>query len=295
MRIISGDAAELLPRCRFPRSGTAVTCAVSGGADSTALLALAVAAGLKVTAAHVDHALRPESASEATLVRDNATRLGARFVSLRAVVERGANLEERARIARYGALPADALLGHTADDQAETVLLNALRGSGLHGLGGMRADDGRRPILRLRRVETRDLCVALKLAVAEDASNHDPSYRRNRIRHEVLPLLDSVSERDVVPLLCRLAAIAREASDHLDAEASTLDVTDAAALREAPPLLARLAIRSWLKGCDELGHPPGGASIERVLGVARLEATATDVGRGWEVRRSGGVMRLERP
>lgn len=288
------DAAALLPRCRFPARGTAVTCAVSGGADSTALLVLAVEAGLSVTAVHVDHGLRAGADDEIELVRATATRFGATFHSERSLVEAGPNLEERARVARYRVLPADALLGHTADDQAETMLLNLVRGTGLHGLGGMRVDDPRRPLLSLRRSETSALCDALGVEVVRDPSNDDPAIRRNRVRHELLPLLDAIGERDVVPLLCRLADVARESTDHLDAEATALDVCDAAALRDAPPVLARLAVRAWLRECDEHRHPPDAATIERVLAVARLELGATDVGGGWQVRRTAGRLRLER-
>ncbi|MEI7547405.1 MAG: tRNA lysidine(34) synthetase, partial [Actinomycetota bacterium] len=128
----------MLTRCTFPPAGETVTCAVSGGADSTALLALAVAAGLHVTAVHVDHGLRPGSAAEAEVVRATATRLGATFRAERVELVDGPNLEERAREARMAVLPADVLTGHTADDQAETVLVNLLRGAGTRGLSAMR-------------------------------------------------------------------------------------------------------------------------------------------------------------
>jgi tRNA(Ile)-lysidine synthase len=286
-------ASELLTRCSFPPSGTPVTCAVSGGADSLALLVLATAAGCTVTAVHVDHGLRARSADDRQVVEAAADRFGARF-ELRVVeVGPGPNLEARARAARYAALPADVLTGHTADDQAETVLLNLLRGTGLHGLAGMRAD-GRRPLLAIRRSETHALCTSLGLAVAHDPTNDDAAHRRNRVRHELIPLLDDIGGRDVVPLLCRLAAIAGESSDHLDDAAATIDVEDAAALADAPPLLGRLAVRAWLASVDPDRHPPDRATIERVLAVARLDATATDVGGGWQVRRSAGRLSLVR-
>jgi len=285
-------AADLLPRCRFPARGKPVTCAVSGGADSTALLVLAVEAGLEVTAMHVEHGLRP-GADEAEIVRANAAALGAGFRSATTVIEPGPNLEARAREQRHRILPAGALLGHTADDQAETLLLNLLRGTGVHGLGAMRTDDGRRPLLAIRRAETKALCDTLDLAVVQDPSNDDLSIRRNRVRHELVPLLDEIAERDVVPLLCRLSDVARSAGDHLDAEAETLEVQDARALREAPQVIAHLAVRLWLRSCDDHFHPPDHATIERVLAVARNELGATDVGAGWRVGRSAGRLRLE--
>src|SRR3954447_13204597 len=153
---------ELLARCELPPAGTAVSCAVSGGADSLALLALAAEAGCVVTALHVDHGLRPGSAEEADVVRAAAVRFGAGFAALRVDVAPGSNLEARARAARYAVLPPDVLTGHTADDQAETVLLNLLRGSGLDGLAAM-APGVSRPILALRRAETRALCADVGL------------------------------------------------------------------------------------------------------------------------------------
>ena len=248
-------AAPLLARCRFPPAGTSVTCAVSGGPDSLALLVLAVAAGCDVTAVHVDHQLREGSAEEAAVVARVASALGAAMVAERVTVGAGPNLEARARAARHAVLPEGTLLGHTADDQAETMLLNLLRGAGLDGLAAMAPDD-RRPILALRRAETVGLCAALGLEPVLDPSNDDPSIRRNRVRHEVLPLLAEVAGRDVVPVLARQSGLLRETVDLLGAQSAELDVTDAAALGAAPPALARIAVRTWLRGCSAEGHPP---------------------------------------
>jgi len=276
-------AAPLLPRCSFPL-GPVVTCAVSGGPDSTALLALAVASGCLATAIHVDHGLRPGSATEAAVVEATAARLGAGFRSLRVDVGAGPNLEARAREARYRALPPDVLTGHTADDQAETVLVNLLRGSGLDGLAGMRPQH--HPVLRLRRTETRALCAALDLDTIDDPSNHDPRHRRNRIRHELVPLLDAIAERDVSALLARQADTLRAEADLLDDLAAALDPTDAAALTAAPAALARRAVRRWLAD----PYPPDAAAVERVLAVARGEAVACEIDGGRRIHRSG--MRL---
>ena len=266
-----------------------MTCAVSGGADSLALLVLAVAAGCEVTAVHVDHCLRPGSAAEADLVRDAATRYGARFRAERIAVGEGPNLEARARHARRSVLPADALTGHTADDQAETVVLNLLRGAGLDGLAAMAPE--RHPVLGLRRAETHALCASEGLAPVVDPSNSDPGFRRNRVRHELLPLMQEIAERDVVPVLVRQAGLLREEAAVLDELAAAIDPSSAAALATAPPALARRAVRRWLTaGVD---HPPDAAAVERVLEVARCESRATDVGGGRRVARTGGRLRLE--
>jgi len=240
-----------------------------------------------VTAVHVDHGLRKGSAGEAELVASVAARVGARFRAERAPVESGPNLEERAREARYAVLPDDVLTGHTADDQAETVLLNLLRGAGVNGLAGM--GPGRHPIIALRRHETRALCAAEGIEPFQDPSNQDPAFRRNRVRHELLPLLDELAERDVAALLARQADLLRDDADLLDELAAVLDPTDARALAAAPPALGRRAVRRWLTD----GKPPPAATVERVLAVARGEARATEVGGGRSVRRSSGRLHLD--
>ena len=244
----------LLRRCVFPPTGAPIDCAVSGGADSLALLVLATAAGCQVTAWHVDHGIRPGGPAEADVVRAAAERYGAAFRAVQVDVPPGPNLEARAREARRAALPPGVCTGHTADDQAETVLLALLRGAGLDGLGGMGAD--RHPLLGIRRAETVALCRAEGLVPVEDPTNRDPAIRRNRVRHELLPLANAVAERDVVPLLARTAALLRADADLLAATTGALDPTDARALAGAPPAAARRAVRAWLASTTPSGEPP---------------------------------------
>jgi tRNA(Ile)-lysidine synthase len=270
-----------------------VTCAVSGGADSLALLVLAVSAGCRVEAVHVDHGLRPGSAAEADVVAAAAARYGAAFRAEQVQVGHGPNLEARARDARRAVLPTDVLTGHTADDQAETVLLNLLRGAGLDGLGGM-APAGH-PLLGLRRADTVALCEAEGLQPVLDPSNDDEAFRRNRLRHDLLPLLDRLAERDLAPVLARQADLLRDDAALLDELAAALDPTDGAALAEAPVPLARRSVRRWLRTATGSRHPPDAATVARVLGVAGGEALGTDVGGGWQVRRTAGRLRLEPP
>jgi tRNA(Ile)-lysidine synthase len=285
----TGAAAEriagLLARCAFPPPGSLVVCAVSGGADSTALAVLAVEAGCAVTIAHVDHGLRPASADDAVLVQRTAAVLGVPCTVQTVAVGDGPNLEARARAARYAVLPADVLTGHTADDQAETVLINLLRGAAASGLAAMRPGPTR-PLLALRRADTVEVCRLAGIATADDESNTDPRFVRNRVRHEVLPLLADVANRDLVPLLVRQADVLRADDDLLDELAAALDPTDARQLAAAPPPLARRAVRRWLTGLYPTGYPPDLATVERVLAVARGESTACDVSGGHRIARS---------
>lgn len=252
-----------------------------------ALLALAVAASLQVTAIHVDHGLRPGSAAEAQLVETCARDVGAAFRSVSVLVEPGPNLEARARLARYQSLPADVLTGHTSDDQAETVIVNLLRGAGLDGLAGLRPVGGPsggvgHPLLGVRRAETEKMCSLLGWIPFSDPSNDDLGILRNRIRRDLLPQMNQAAGRDLVPILSRQAGLLADEADALDALSSAIDPTDARQLSQAPPALARRAIRRWLTTI----HPPDAATVERVLAVARGEAVACEIPGGTRISRS---------
>jgi tRNA(Ile)-lysidine synthase len=281
-------ARDLLGRCRFPPAGTKVDCAFSGGADSTALLVLAVAAGCDVTAIHVDHGLRSASAAEAAQARALATTLGVEFRLLTVKVAPGPNLEARARAARLAALPAGAMTGHTADDRAETVLINLLRGSGLDGLTAM-SPGPTRPLLALRRDETRRLCTERGLTPVVDPSNSDARFVRNRVRGELLPLMADISDRDVVPLLLRTADTLGDDLEWLDTAAATIDATDARQLATAPLALARRAVRRWLRA---EGYPPDVATVGRVLAVASGRRLACEISGGRRVERHHQRLRV---
>lgn len=280
-----------LPDTTFPPVDAPLRCGVSGGADSLALLALGVASGCAVTAVHVDHGQRPGSAEEARIVERCAVSLGASFESHRVEVEAGSNIEARMRAARYGVLGPTAATGHTADDQAETMLINLVRGSGLVGLGAMEPGP-RRPILSLRRADTEAICATLGWEPVIDESNSDPAFLRNRMRHEVMPLLNEVAARDVVPLLARSAAHARDAASALGAQAAEVDPTDAKQLQLVAPAIAAIALQRWVR--DETGddYPIDAASVQRVLNVANGHAKAAEVSGGWRVSRSKQMLRI---
>jgi tRNA(Ile)-lysidine synthase len=251
-------------------------------------MVLAVVAGCDVVAHHVDHGLRADSDQDVHVVNEVAAALGIEVVVHRVSVGAGPNLEARARSARLGALPAGAATGHTADDQAETVLLNLLRGAATDGLAAMRPGP-RHPILGLRRSETHGLCTELGLRPVQDPTNSNPAHLRNRIRHELLPALCELAGRDVVPILARQAGLLADDAVLLAELAATLDPTDAKAIANAPTSLGRRAVREWLR----CGHPPDLATVDRVLAVAAGEAIAADIGSGRSVRRSRGRLRIE--
>jgi tRNA(Ile)-lysidine synthase len=278
-----------------------VVVACSGGADSLALLILAAEAGLDPVAVHVDHGLRPESAAEGAVVRDVAAGLGVASRCVQVDVGVGSNLEARARDARYAALETAraelgataVLVAHTADDQAETVLLNLLRGSGASGLAGMPARRGHivRPLLGVRRVDVHAVCAERGITAVVDSSNEDRIHRRNWVRLDALPALNEGARRDLVPVLNRQAAVMRAEADLLDELADALLETaggeqpSARTLADAHPALARRAVRRWLGA-----PPPTLAEVERVLEVARCERRAAQLSRGRRVWREGGAL-----
>ena len=275
-------------KLRLPVSGETILVAVSGGADSTALL-LALEELKRqqklypdICVAHLDHRLRKSSARDAKWVAELAARLGFHIVIGRSKVAADArankdNLEQAARKARYAFLERTAkrvaasyvLTAHTMDDQAETVLLRLMRGSGGSGLGGMEAvrpltKDGSiklvRPILWARRIETEDYCRFRKTAYLSDEMNDDQTFARVRVRKQLLPLMQSFNNR-VVEALSRTAAQLREDGAVLFNDSGALlrqavvstqqhetgtPALDVKVLANAAPALRRRALREWL-------------------------------------------------
>jgi tRNA(Ile)-lysidine synthase len=131
-----------------------------------------------------------------------------------------------------------------------------------------------------------------------DPTNDDPTFRRNRVRHEVLPLLDAVARRDVAPILARQADLARDDAEALGELAAGVDPRSAGDLAAVHPAVARRAVRAWLRAAGPGGaerYPPDAAAVERVLAVARGDAVACELAGGWRVARTRGRLRVEAP
>ncbi|MCT9006294.1 tRNA lysidine(34) synthetase TilS [Streptomyces rhizosphaerihabitans] len=270
-----------------------VLVACSGGADSMALAsALAFEApklGIRAGGITVDHGLQPGSDLRADEVVLRLTELGlAPAESIAVTVGRDGGPEAAARDARYAALDCAAerhgasaiLLGHTRDDQAETVLLGLARGSGIRSLSGMAAVSGadgryRRPFLHLDRQTARKACMVQSLPVWDDPHNADPAYTRSRLRHEGLPALEKALGKGVVEALARTAQLSRDDADALDAWASQAEasVRDAAGLLECaklyvlPPAVRRRILR---RAAIEAGAPAGSLFARHIEEIDRL-------------------------
>ncbi|MET8857412.1 MULTISPECIES: tRNA lysidine(34) synthetase TilS [unclassified Streptomyces] len=270
-----------------------VLVACSGGADSMALAsALAFEApklGIRAGGITVDHGLQPGSELRADEVVVRLTELGlSPAESIAVTVGRDGGPEAAARDARYAALDSAAerhgasaiLLGHTRDDQAETVLLGLARGSGIRSLSGMAAVSGadgryRRPFLHLDRQTARKACMVQSLPVWDDPHNADPAYTRSRLRHEGLPALEKALGKGVVEALARTAQLSRDDADALDAWASQAEasVRDAAGLLECaklyalPPAVRRRILR---RAAIEAGAPAGSLFARHIEEIDRL-------------------------
>lgn len=257
----------------FLRPG-AVTVGLSGGADSLALLAAAVAEGQVVRAVVVDHQLQSGSAQVAEQARAQAEQLGAGAQVRTVAVERSGSLEAAARQARYAALLEDdgeVWVAHTRDDQAETLLLGALRGNP----SGMAPRTGRlvRPFLAVRRADTLGACAELGLRPWHDPHNLDPAFRRVAVRRQVIPRLGELIGGDAVEPLAQAAD--RVAADNaLLEELAGPPTDDCGELAAQAGPLRRRRIAAWLRE-REVGVT--GASI------SAIEALCTD----W--RGQGGV------
>lgn len=293
------NAAGLLETCVFPPAGSAATLAVSGGPDSLGLLLLALEAGLSVEVHHVDHHARATSVEDAHFVAALCDALRVPCVVHDVTVSAGSNFEARARAARRGALPEGALTGHTMDDLAETVLLNMVRGAGLDGLSPM-VDDPTKPLRRVRRQDLHSFVDGAGLEARHDESNDDLAYRRNRVRHELLPLLCEVADRDVVPLLARQAEVIYDERRWLDElvavdRARALGDVDCRVLRGWPRARLRRWLRTRLATLDEFGdeHPPSAAEVERAVAVVTGEAVATELSGGRRLARRAQHLVLE--
>ncbi|HEY2194194.1 MAG TPA: tRNA lysidine(34) synthetase TilS [Actinomycetospora sp.] len=292
-----------------------VVVACSGGADSLALAAAtAHVAGARGTTVHgvvVDHGLQPGSDATARTACGALDRLGIEArVAVLTVTAAGDGPEAAARRARYAALRAESaargdapvLLGHTLDDQAETVLLGLGRGSGARSLAGMRRLDPPwcRPLLGVRRATTRAACAEAGLEPWEDPHNADARYTRVRLRREVLPLLEDVLSGGVAEALARTAdqladddaALAAAAAQVLPGARDEEGTLDAAVLAPLPAAVRRRVLRAWLaeagvrgfddaqlRGVDALvarwrgqGPPslPGGLEVIRTRGRLAL-------------------------
>lgn len=267
---------------------------------------------LPIAAVVVDHGLQPGSADQASDTASSLARVGFTQVAVRAVdvIDSGAGPEADARAARYRALELEAgerggatvLLGHTRDDQAETVLLGLARGSGTRSLAGMAARSGPggcwlRPLLGIGREVTQQACQENGLVPWQDPHNLDPAYARVRVRRTVLPMLEAELGPGIADALARTAALTRDDADLLDALAAEADpgtaTLDCVLVEALPPALRRRVLARWLR----LEHGLADLSAAHLYAVDTLLTdwhgqSGVDLPGGVRVRRANGDLHL---
>jgi tRNA(Ile)-lysidine synthase len=282
--------------------------ALSGGADSAALAYLVADSGAKLRAIHVDHGL-VDSERLAAAARDVAARLGLELEVAAVEVESGPSPEGQARKARYQALlarlrPGEWLLtAHTLEDQAETVLLNLIRGSGPRGLAGIppARPPVARPMLRVSRSETRELAMLAAIPFFDDPVNLDPTLRRNVLRLEIIPTLSSRFNPRLVESLARSADLLRQDDELLEREAVGVPLVSGegwvavatGALRAVPGPVADRVLRR----CLALVRPPYPGTTAEIAGiraVAAGERAGAVLADGVRVRLDGPMLVLQR-
>ena len=228
--------------------GAPVVAGVSGGADSLALAAGLAAARPGSRALVVDHGLQDGSDEVAARAAGQCAGLGLAADVVRVqVTGRGEAPARQARLAVLEATGATVLLGHTLDDQAETVLLGLARGSGARALAGMAAVRGpfRRPLLGLPRELVRSACAQSGLVAWEDPHNTDPASARVRVRAAALPALEAALGPGVAAALARSAAALREDADALDALAAEAATDEVARLAALPAAVRSRVLKRW--------------------------------------------------
>ncbi|MDR3069877.1 MAG: tRNA lysidine(34) synthetase TilS [Propionibacteriaceae bacterium] len=267
-----------------------MVAAVSGGADSLALAAGALLVSrrksLPLRAVVIDHGLQGESAEVSAAAVATLANLGVAADVVKVdVTPAGDGLEAAARAARYAALAENAdagevvLLGHTLDDQAESVLLGLARGSGTRSLAGMPVTRGcfHRPLLGIRRSTTRELCRELGISWWEDPQNHQDRFSRARVRQTLLPQMEAALGPGVVQALARTAKIAAADADYLDELAGKYrgqnpaqeeGRLDCVWLSQLPPAIRSRVIRDWLRSC--------GAGELHAVHIAAVDALILD-------------------
>ena len=293
---------DLIPwmerRHMLPPKGGVLLCAVSGGRDSVCLLhylaAIAPEYGFTVAAGHLNHRMRPEAQRDEDFVRELCRTLGVEFYTEAAPVYEmaarwGLGVEETGRKLRYDFLlrtaetiGADRIAtAHHAQDQAETVLLNLLRGTGPEGLGGIPPVRGKivRPLLRTSRAEIEDYLAARHLSYVEDSTNQDTHYARNRLRRELWPALETINPA-LERAIGRTAEIVRGENDYLDVLAAERlpaegAAVETAALLAAPevlrPRMARLLLERLPTGKKDVGAVHIDAMLALAAGGGTLD------------------------
>ena len=291
----------LIRRYDMLRPGDRVTCAVSGGADSMALLfamyLLREKLQIDLHAAHYNHGLRgEESDRDEAFVRDFCSGYGIPFIRGGGQVTAGKKgLEAAARDARYAflqSLPGKLATAHTADDNAETVLMHMVRGTGLKGLGGITPVRGNviRPMLSVTRQEVLDFLREYSLSYVTDSSNETDAFLRNRLRHHVMPLLQQENPRLAENMSAMALALRQDAQALEEMVGAELTVPR---LKDMPPALQNRALTAFLKASGVKEPERAHVELARSLLYSEKPSAMAQFPGGVTVRRSYDTLTVQ--
>ncbi|MFN8016445.1 MAG: tRNA lysidine(34) synthetase TilS [Acidimicrobiia bacterium] len=280
-------------------SNSKVIVACSGGADSIALALIFKAFNIDFALCYIEHGLNPATVQCELITKDLAQKLDVPFFyqHLNLVQDLNANIEATARQHRYEALEKIRVThnydliatAHHEDDLAETFFINLMRGSG-SGVSSLKKKRNHivRPLLHWRKKDLMSFVEALNFEYFHDESNDDKRFVRNRVRHELIPLLNEIAGRDVTPLIARSSKIFQSDNEYLNklasqvwpkGEASTKD------LRGLDPVIQVHALRNWI-----IGYPPSEDEMDRILQVVNHEIVSTQISGDRTIWRRGAVL-----
>lgn len=299
------ELAEIISKTNFPQGAgfPPLSIGVSGGADSMCLMLLSAAFRLDVDVIHVDHGMRENTEYEKQLVVEIAKELGMSYRYHSGFVDPdGGNVEAKARELRHSFFDEGTMTGHTMDDLAETVLMNVGRGCHINGLRGIKKS-WRKPILGLRRSETERVCEIFGVEPFTDPSNAEPIYRRNRVRNELVPLLDDIFDKDIVEELNRLSIKASIISDFVDGSIDRLgeDLFSVKKIRhDLDHFTATYVVSKWLTKLRQEFEPehqysPNTRSTESVYTMIRTNGSPVMVEGGYRISIKGDLIKADKP
>lgn len=256
--------------------------AVSGGADSAAMVALASYLKRYATLHHVNHGLREASKAEEDIVRNLGSKFGFKVHVYNVNME--GTSEEEAREKRMEHLKGK-LTAHSKNDRVETMLYNMMRGAGSRGMSSMNG----KPLIDVTTEELDQVCAFYNLQLCVDETNFTNQYTRNRVRYELIPLMEDISSRNVVEVLNRNANTLAKESEFLDKLASKVNISDCKAAQKEDDVILTRAVKLWLEA--NVSHNISQQNIESVVQVIRGVTVGTQVC-GRDIRRSSNVLLL---
>lgn len=258
--------------------------AVSGGADSVALMCIVYHLGRTASVHHVNHGIRDASNDEAKIVQELAENFQFDFFLYETTIG-FQNMEENARQARQDFLPEDVLTAHSFEDKVETVIMNFMRGATSKGFSPMTD----KPLINITANELDSIVVYYDVSPCVDSTNFTQEHVRNRVRHELIPLMTDISGTNIAKPIIRNSQIALEESEYLDQIASKIDITQCKTAKTENIVILRRATRMWIE--ENISHKYSEVNITNLVSVVQGETLGTQIA-GKTIRRQNNQLHI---